>query len=203
LSLELSHSFRSSLQEIGLGVCPLSIDEVCSIQEKIEKIYHHRSTCMNAEAYQAHSIPIATLPYSKSKPVGLNTVGMLVDRLTILCIKVYFEELKTSNQPNERLICQINDIERAISIALPGFSSDFSKITTASKSCEFQSANFLGMSHELAAVNTCLWLAQDVLYLRGPQSLPDSELRKYIIYFADQNIRRNWLIEATEKTYWN
>ena len=55
----------------------------------------------------------------------------------------------------------------------------------------------------LAATNLLLWLAQDVLYLRGPESLPDTELRKYIIYFADKNIERNKMIALSNKLFWD
>ena len=55
----------------------------------------------------------------------------------------------------------------------------------------------------LAATNLLLWLAQDVLYLRGPESLPDEELRKYIIYFAEKNIARNKMIALSNNLFWD
>ena len=133
------------------------------------------------------SSPLATATVSHH-PVGLNTIGMLIDRLSILVIKKTIQNNKTDL--GVRL--QIEEMLLAIQYCQRGKSSSFNKITT------IQAANVSNHSVDiilnLAFVNLLLWLAQDVLYLRGAGALPDEELRDYINYFAKKNVLRNQLI---------
>jgi hypothetical protein len=190
-------SFSDALSCLSLDSSPQSIRQIIKMQPAI-----HETFQLCSLAYSALKIkePFESRIPAKAGPIGLNTVGMLVDRLAILSIKSYFERKKNPNNDQSRIISQAKDIEACISHCRPGFSSDFSKITSI-KPTE-REGGFNLCSHKLAAVNTCLWLAQDVLYLRGPDSLPYEELRSYIAYFAEQNINRNWLIEFSEKSYW-
>jgi hypothetical protein len=128
-------------------------------------------------------------------PVGLNTIGMLVDRLSILMIKKIIQK----NLADQKIDLQIDEMLLAIHYCQKGESSSFNKITT------IQSGNTLNHSVDivlnLAFVNLLLWLAQDVLYLRGAGALPDEELRDYINYFAKKNVLRNQLI-ADLSLFW-
>lgn len=129
-------------------------------------------------------------------PIGLNTIGMLVDRLSILTIKGVIQKRGADDQLRE----QIEEMLVAIQFCQNGKSSSFNKITN------IQSSN--SASHpveivlQLAYTNLMLWLAQDVLYLRGAGALPDQELRAYIGFFAEKNVLRNELIARLALTWY-
>jgi hypothetical protein len=131
--------------------------------------------------------------------VGLNTIGMLADRLSILCIKKYLY-LRQDRQVGG-IDSQISELNHAISNVCPGHSSEFNKVTTLE--CDIHSGNFAIVLGDLCASNLLLWLAQDVLYLRGPEALPDFELREYIVLFSRLNVRRNRAISILEIVQWD
>ncbi len=129
-------------------------------------------------------------------PVGLNTIGMLIDRLSILLIK---KTVKNAGVDFE-IRSQIDEMVVAINNCQNGFSSTFNKITTMQEKSSLD--HVVDITMHLAFVNLLLWLAQDVLYLRGAGSLPNEELRAYIDYFANKNILRNQLI-AKLGSHWH
>ena len=131
-----------------------------------------------------------------SRPVGLNTIGMLVDRLSILVIK------KKIIGPGSgaELDLQIDEMVCAVDCCQKGFSSAFNKVTSFQQ--DDSPCHVVDIVLHLAFVNLLLWLSQDVLYLRGAGSLPNEELRAYIDYFSKKNILRNQLISSLA-FYWH
>jgi hypothetical protein len=177
---------------------PLTIAEVMSFEVSrthilnniISMAKHDFSNCnWNRNAATKRSI-------SLENPVGLNTIGMLADRLSILLIKKMVKNARN----NLELKDQIDEIVRAIDNCQEGFSSTFNKITLVQDKNSLD--HVVDITMHLAFVNLLLWLAQDVLYLRGAGSLANEELRAYIDYFANKNILRNQLI-AQLAYYWH
>lgn len=192
----LTSAFQASLATTDLPQEPVSMAFISDMQIRVEDAF--RATELDLKAASHHYAAQLGISKSASSHIGLNTVGMLTDRLSILVIKSYFEK---SLDLIETTKLQIQDIETAIAASCPGTSSAFNKITTISASD--LPVDFTEAAMSLAGTNLLLWMAQDVLYLRGPSALPDQELRKYITFFAEKNVIRNHLISLTNSLFWD
>jgi hypothetical protein len=177
---------------------PLSISEVKAFEisktEILNKIILIARDDFSRNNWNHKSAPKINI--NTENPVGLNTIGMLVDRLSILLIK---KTVKNAGVDSE-LRSQIDEMTLAIENCQKGFSSTFNKITIMQEKNSLN--HIVDITMHLAFVNLLLWLAQDVLYLRGAGSLPNKELRAYIDYFANKNILRNQLISKLV-IYWH
>jgi hypothetical protein len=146
------------------------------------------------------------MPARESSPVagvGLNTVGMLTDRFTILLIKEWclrHKGAKNAAKADELFQNQTRDIAAALAATHPGSSSLNSKITKIKSSASAQSWEeaFWG----LLAINLVLWESQEMLYIKDIGGAPEDELRSYIRWFSSGNIERNDYIELCERWYW-
>lgn len=192
----LTLAYETSINESRVSKDPMSIDSIRALEANVTNNFSRdksdlRLKCINySKQFSSQKID----------HIGLNTVGMLADRLSILCIKLYMNS-DNSLGSQDLINSQILDIEKALAVAKKGRSSSFNKVTTIQDS--FAPKLFDEAAMRLASTNLLLWLAQEVLYMRGPESLPDVELRKYIVYFAEKNILRNKLIFLSEELYWN
>ena len=182
------------LQTIDLPTEPVEIAYVRSMRYALsDKLDPKNYTDLHSEFNHYRHSKLVEPKSLQVLPTGLNTYGMLIDRLTILFIR------STITRCADHI--QINDMLSAIDDCKPGSSSTFNKITTiVERSGEIDAFHSLV---DLLTTNLLLWLAQDVLYLRGPESLPDQELRAYIVFFAEQNVYRNHLISSSERLFWN
>lgn len=134
--------------------------------------------------------------FVNGSPVGLNTVGLLLDRLSILIIR----HVKTTRSFSFDQDKKILEIVSALDFSQPGNSSINTKITTLKSGVVV--SNFPEALLLLVCTNTLLWEAQEVLYTRGVAALPDFELRDYIEFFSVENVNRNELIQASDSLFW-
>lgn len=157
---------------------------------------------MKPDFVRAIPMPGAAPVQTSEVPVGLNTVGMLLDRLSILCVKAWTLDVKRgAKEEADRLReVQIADIVAALDKATPGSSSVNTKTTTRVVFVEF--SDFPSAYVGLLTTNLQLWEAQEVLYLRDLNSLDCSEIRGYVDFFSRGNIRRNAFIEGADAMYW-
>ena len=192
----LTLAYTSSLNRLDLPNGPMSIDSIRSYETEIVSCFSSGESDLRQRCL-AHSNMSGA---HKADHIGLNTIGMLIDRLSILCIRSYINGSSIFKE-NSDDINQIRDIEKALSCAQKGTSSSFNKVTTIEDL--YLPQDFDEASMMLGATNLLLWLAQDVLYLRGPEYLANEELRKYIMYFAEKNISRNRLIFFSDRFFWD
>ncbi len=135
---------------------------------------------------------------------GLNTIGMLADRFTILLIKEWCLRHKAGANPEKAdalFETQTLDIIGALASSRPGSSALASKITTHKSgvvAADWEEA-FWG----LFTTNLVIWESQEMLYIKDIGHAPEAELRSYIHWFSRGNIRRNDYMELCEKRYWN
>ena len=140
----------------------------------------------------------------REEGVGLNTIGMLTDRFTILLIKEWSLRHKanaSAARADALFEQQTRDIIAALAGARPGSSSLNSKITSlksAARADDWAEA-FWG----LLTTNLLMWESQEMLYIRDISTAPYDELRAYISWFSRSNIQRNDYIELSEKRYWS
>lgn len=137
--------------------------------------------------------------------IGLNTVGMLTDRFTILLIKEWSLRHK-GNPPNpakadELFQTQTLDIIAALAKAQPGSSALNSKITSIKSAVT--AADWAEAFWGLLTTNLLMWESQEMLYIKDISQAPYQELRDYISWFSFSNIQRNVFIEFCEKRYWS
>ncbi|WP_231490255.1 hypothetical protein [Pedobacter sp. Leaf170] len=134
---------------------------------------------------------------------GLNSIGMLMDRFTILIIREW--SLKNKVHKNHKKAKEIYkkqtlDIIEAMTHTSPGTSSMNTKITNIKQSLDYSTweESFFGM----ITINLILWEAQEVLYIKDIAQLPSEELRSYIDWFSKGNIKRNECIQLCEEYFW-
>lgn len=133
---------------------------------------------------------------------GLNTLGMLMDRFTILLIKEWSLKNKTNNikKAEEIHVAQTLDIIEAMAVCRPGSSSMNTKITNIKTNASANSWEeaFYG----LLTINLILWESQEVLYIKNISLLPCEELRDYLKWFSWGNMIRNEFIQLCEEYFW-
>ena len=134
----------------------------------------------------------------KNKVVGMNTVGLLLDRLVILSLKINL--LYNSKKNTEFVYLEIENIIKALSQAGTIKNLDYKKITKYKFSSK--SKNFRESFFELLYTNFLLWESQEVLYNRNILKIDQKELKEYIKFFSELNIKRNILITKIENYYW-
>ena len=145
---------------------------------------------------------VTNVTFNNTECIGLNTIGMLTDRFTILLIKEWCLRNKSNNpqKADELFESQTKDIIACLANSVPGNSAINSKITnikTDTKASTWEEA-FYG----LLTINLVLWESQEVLYIKDISLLPPEELREYIHWFAHGNMERNVLMELCEMRYW-
>ena len=148
--------------------------------------------------------PDAVAPGAAGPGTGLNTVGMLTDRFTILLIKEWSLRHKANAHPakaDELFRVQTCDIIAALAQAQPGSSALNSKITTLKSGVT--AADWPEAFWGLLTTNLLLWESQEMLYIKDIGQAPDRELRDYIKWFSHGNIQRNVFIELCEQRYWS
>ncbi|HEX4117315.1 MAG TPA: hypothetical protein VHX99_00815 [Rhizomicrobium sp.] len=162
-----------------------------------------------ARASQPFANPGASLARERAQEaagtghaVGLNTVGMLLDRLSILAIKSWNLEqrAKAPEKARELRRTQIAELVEALAASRPGHSSINNKLT--SHRTDVEARDFAEACTNLVITNLLLWEAQEILYNHDMSALPDDELRKYIQFFSRHNLKRNVSIEASDRLYW-
>lgn len=133
---------------------------------------------------------------------GLNTVGMLLDRLSILSIKSWnlVHRKRSPEGAAELRAGQIEELIGALAQARPGHSSINNKMT--SRRVEVAAATFPQAYQGLLTTNLLLWEAQEILYNHDILALPCEELRAYIDFFSRGNLSRNIYIESSDQQYW-
>ena len=133
------------------------------------------------------------------RTIGLNTIGMLLDRLSILAIKHWNLENRAKNAATAATLVttQVEELVSCLARALPGHSSINNKMT--SHVVETQADSFGKACYGLVTTNTMLWEAQEVLYNHDMAALPDSDLRAYIAFFSRGNQARNDYIQRSEQ----
>jgi hypothetical protein len=134
---------------------------------------------------------------------GLNSIGMLTDRLTILIIKEWCLRNKNNLDPEKADKIykeQTLDIVEAIIHTKPGSSSMNTKITKLRSGA--RASSWEEAYYGLLKTNILMWESQEVLYIKDISLLKCEELREYIKWFSFSNILRNEYINLCEKKYW-
>ena len=141
-------------------------------------------------------------PRREPAPVGMNTIGILSDRLTILCVKAWNIENKQKDPAGAATLrrTHVKQIVDCMASCSPGEADLLKKVTQLTS--EVDTSSWEQDYYGLLASNILLWEAQEVLYLRDINTASCEELRDYIKWFSYGNIDRNKCISACERHYW-
>lgn len=135
-------------------------------------------------------------------PPGMNTVGILADRLTILLVKEWclrHKERKV-DAANALFNQQTMEIITVLAGTTPGIATLLEKVSshdTGATAGSWEDAYF-----GLLSANILMWETQEMLYKRNMDSVPAEEVRDYIRFFSQANMQRNAHIRDCEKLYW-
>ena len=191
--------FEKSLQTIdrfSITLDPPAMAHITGTLERQAEDGRHGNVFLDPEPFDVDS-------EANPRAAGLNTTGMLLDRLSILAMK-HWNLVHRAEAPEKATALrdgQIAEIIQALAEAMPGQSSINNKMTTRSVSAEVDS--FAEAFYGLMTTNLLLWEAQEILYNHEIESLPAEELRAYIDFFSRGNITRNNYIQAVDQLYWS
>jgi hypothetical protein len=197
---DLFDAAQALVARFPLTIAPPTMDYISGVLEPAAD---------TARASQPFANPGASLVRERGQEtagaghaVGLNTVGMLLDRLSILAIKSWNLEqrAKAPEKARELRRTQIAELVEALAASRPGHSSINNKLT--SHRTDVGAADFAEACTNLVTTNLLLWEAQEILYNHDMSALPDDELRKYIQFFSRHNLKRNVSIEASDRLFW-
>jgi len=167
-------------------------------QDKLEKAF---IACRDGAIFQLQSYHRPQPTIEKDRSVGLNSVGLLLDRLTILSIKTWRLNQQENNDSDAMQICRehILDITGALSEAVPTKHPLNSKITIHCPSVE---ANIWEAAiYDLMTTNLLIWKAQEPLYCESSIEAA-RQFQMYVSLFPQINLRRDALIHGCDRLYW-
>lgn len=133
---------------------------------------------------------------------GMNTVGILADRLTILLVKEWCLRHKEGRvaAADDLFRHQTMEIIQVLAGAAPGIATLLEKVSsidTGDAAASWEQAYF-----GLLTANVLMWETQEILYRRSMDALAPEELRDYIRFFSQANMQRNAYIRDCETLYW-
>ena len=135
--------------------------------------------------------------------IGMNSVGMLTDRLTILLIKEWCLRNKLNSdadKADQLYSTQTLDVVEAMVNTKRSNSEMNAKITNIK--ADTHATCWEEAYYGLLATNLLMWESQEVLYTKDIAQLPYDELKDYIKWFSFSNIMRNEFIQHCENFYW-
>jgi len=141
-------------------------------------------------------------PADHDFPVGLNTIGILADRLTILAIKTWFLRHKHKKDEAAAVIeaDEVVQIVRAMSLTRPGSATLLQKITELKT--VIHNADWAESFYGLLMSNLMMWEAQESMYVNNMADYSDAEVRACLSWCSYGNQRRNRYITSCEVLYW-
>ena len=125
---------------------------------------------------------------------GMNTPGLLLDRLSILHCKYHL----SISAPQERTAYQISNIERAL------LNCGYTETALLEKeqvvtNCKVSSSELcIETFMQLHFSNIAMWINQDLLYTKSPEKASLRRLRDYLVFFKESNELRNKAIAAID-----
>lgn len=197
--------FRSSLtlfDRLPIHPEPQLMAYISTVLE--QAVLQERDATIAAYADVMASEPLAftTGGVTEDTPVGMNTAGLLLDRLAIQAIKYWkMAHHYGKAEEAERLYeTQVREMIATLAVARRGYSDITSKITNQKYTAKADS--FPEALYGLLSANLLLWESQEVVYTRDVMTLPEAELRSYITFFSLQNLLRNAFMDLTDRLFW-
>jgi hypothetical protein len=135
---------------------------------------------------------------------GMNSPGILWDRLTILNCKFFFTAPESIHHKPElhqnlgNVLSELQSVLSALSKSLPAKHILLAKEATSRQSSKSPLEDSLW---DLQQSNIAMWINQDLLYTVSADDVDPERLRNYIRFFSIANRIRNTSIENIEIFY--
>lgn len=135
---------------------------------------------------------------------GMNSPGILWDRLTILNCKLLFTASDSIHHKPDlhqnlgNVLLEIKSVSNALSKSLPAKHILLAKEATTRQKTLTPLENSLWL---LQQSNIAMWINQDLLYTVSADDVQPQRLRDYIRFFSVANRIRNTAIESIEHFY--
>ena len=135
---------------------------------------------------------------------GMNSPGILWDRLTILNCKYLFTAQDSMHHKPElhknlgNVIAELDSVRKALAHAKPARNILLAKEATDRQREAVTLEESLWM---LQKSNIAMWINQDLLYTVSADDVEPQRLRDYIVFFSKANRVRNTAIEQIEIYY--
>ena len=189
--LEIAQEYRQILEKVFPS---------WSSQDKLEQAFlSHR----NMAIAKLQNIDRPTHFIARTdRSVGLNSIGLLLDRLSILSIKAWCLQHRDTGTLDTIELCnnQILDITGALSEAVPAKNSLNSKLTIYQTSVEAD--EWESVIYDLMTTNLLIWKAQEALYCKSSIEATQ-HFQMYMSLFPEINLKRDTLICHCELLYWS
>ena len=158
----------------------------------------------NFRSFGARLIAETTFPHTTQVEEGMNSPGILWDRLTILNCKylftapdsIHYKPAIHKNLGNVR--DELMSVTRALGCAHPARNILLAKEATERQHSIAPLENSLW---DLQMANIAMWINQDLLYTVSADDVDVQRLRDYIVFFSKANRTRNTAIENIEIYY--
>ena len=203
--MQLSFNYFSALASLStdfINSLPMELTPQ-PLEFTLKKLYNEVEKLRDTQICSFKNIEYDIIRRKMSGAQGLNTIGMLADRFSILIIREWCLRNKTRSieKADSLFRTQTAEIMQAMEQAQPGYSSLNSKITKIK--ADAKASSWEEAYYGLLSTNLLLWESQEVLYIKDIQTLPAEEIREYIKWFSSGNILRNEYIELCENQYWS
>jgi hypothetical protein len=135
---------------------------------------------------------------------GMNSPGILWDRLTILNCKYLFTSQDSVHHKPElhknlgNVIVELESVRKALALAKPARNILLAKEATDRQR---EAAPLEESLWQLQMSNIAMWINQDLLYTVSADDVDPQRLRDYIKFFSKANRIRNTAIEHVEIYY--
>jgi hypothetical protein len=176
--------------------------------EPLEKIMGTLRAALATQAPQALASlkaldrPAPPKATGERHPVGMNTIGILADRLTILLVKEWCLRHKEGKPAvaDDLFRNQTMEIIAVLAGTSPGIAGLLEKVSNIDPGAVARSWEeaYFG----LHSANILMWETQEILYKSNMDELSGDELRDYIRFFSQANMERNAYIKQCETLYW-
>lgn len=196
--LELADYSRDFIARLALADEAQPLDRLLGeLKPRLERMRDAETSIIGAIQRR-----MASRSHDTGRAIGLNTVSLLADRLTILVVKEWNLRVRGANQAAADTLSrsEIPEICRALAQAEPDQALYVGKISTirAGAKADTWAEAYYG----LLSANILLWEAQEILYRRDILELPADEVRSYIRWFSLGNMLRNEYMALCEQLFW-
>ncbi len=136
-------------------------------------------------------------------PSGLNTVGSLLDRLSICAVKEWFfrkgpGDIRAAEELRAGLT---TDIVASLAMAIPDRQQEQPKVTSHRSEAEY--ATLAEAYCDLMEIHVCFWEKQDLSYGSKTYSIPTESYMRFVKYGVELNVRRAHCLFRAAQHYWD
>ena len=136
-------------------------------------------------------------------PSGLNTVGSLLDRLSICAVKEWY----LRNGPGDASGAEAlragltTDIVTSLAMAIPDRHPEQPKVTAHRSKAEY--ASLAEAYCDLMEIHVCFWEKQELSYGSRTYSIPLESYKRFVKFGVELNVRRAHCQFRAAQLYWD